>query len=76
MDVMFFRLGDEWEMGCPKNPNVWESECEVWSENESVSSSCSREGTVCKEALHVTGVVWVGVTYLGQVPLRPIFFST
>ena len=45
-------LGDEWKMGCPKSP-MWESEGEAWSEDESVSSSGSREGNVCNDALRV-----------------------
>ena len=42
-------------MGCPKSP-MWESEGGAWSEDESVSSSCSREGNVCNDALHVIGL--------------------
>ena len=42
-------------MGCPKGPK-WESEGEAWSEDESVSSSGSREGDVCNDALHVVGL--------------------
>ena len=34
-------LGDEWKMGCPKSP-MWESEGELLSEDESVSSCGSR----------------------------------
>ena len=45
-------LKDEWKVGCPKSP-MWESEGEAWSENESVSSSGSREGNVGNDALHV-----------------------
>ena len=45
-------LGGDWKMGCPKSP-MWESEGEAWSEDESVSSSGSREGNVCNDALHV-----------------------
>ena len=52
-------LGDEWKMGCPKSP-MWESEGEVWSEDESVSSSGSRESTVCNDALHVIGLYGPG----------------
>ena len=52
-------LGDEWKMGCPKSP-MWESEGELWSEDESVSSSGSREGNVCNEALHVIGLYGPG----------------
>ena len=47
-------LGDDWKMGCPESP-MWESVGELRSEDESVSSSGSREGNVCNEALHV---VW------------------
>ena len=46
-------------MGCPKSP-MWESEGESWSEDESVSSSGSRDGNVCNEALHVTGLYGPG----------------
>ena len=52
-------LGDEWKMGCPKSP-MWESEGEAWSEDESVSSGGSREGNVCNDALHVTGLYGPG----------------
>ena len=45
-------LGDEWKMGCPKSP-MWGSEGEAWSEDVSASSSCSREGNICNDALHV-----------------------
>ena len=48
-------LVDEWEMGCPKSP-MWESEGEAWLEDESVSSSGSREGNVCNDELHVIGL--------------------
>ena len=41
-------------MGCIKSP-MWESEGEAWSD-ESVSSSGSREGNVCNDALHVIGL--------------------
>ena len=47
--------GDEGEFGCPKSP-LWESEVEVWSEDESDSSSNSREESVCNEALQVIGL--------------------
>ena len=56
MDVMFLV---EWKMGCPKSP-MWESEGEAWSEDESVSSNCSREGNVCNDALHVIGLFGPG----------------
>ena len=45
-------------MGCPKSP-MWESEGEVWSEEEDASSSASREGNVCN-ALHVVGLSGLG----------------
>ena len=48
-------LGNEWKMGCPK-----ESEGEAWSEDESVSSSGSREGNVGHDALHVIGLYGPG----------------
>ena len=48
-------LGDEWKMGCPKSP-LWESGDETWSEDESVSSTSSREGNVGNDALHVIGL--------------------
>ena len=48
-------LGEEWKIGCPNSP-MWEREGEVWSEDESVSSSGSREGNVCNDALHVIGL--------------------
>ena len=48
-------LGYEWKMGCPKSP-IWESEGEARSEDESASSSCSREGNVGNDALHVIGL--------------------
>ena len=38
----------------------WESEGEAWSEDESVSSSGSRERNVCNEALHVIGLYGPG----------------
>ena len=48
-------LGDEWKMGCPKCP-MWESEGEARSEDEGASSTASREGNVCNDALHVVGL--------------------
>ena len=48
-------LGDEWKMGCPKSP-MWESEGEAWSEDESVSSTVSRKGNTCNDAMHVIGL--------------------
>ena len=41
---------------------MWESEGEAWSEDESVSSSHSREDHVCNEALHVIGLYRPGDT--------------
>ena len=35
---------------------MWESEGETWYEDESVSSSLSRENNVCNDALHVIGL--------------------
>ena len=52
-------LEDEWEIGCPKSP-MWESEGEAWSEDESVSSSGSREDNVCNDPLHVIGLYGPG----------------
>ena len=48
-------LGDERKMGRPKSP-MWESEGEAWSEDEDASSTASREGNVCHDALHVVGL--------------------
>ena len=53
-------LKNEWEMGCPKSP-MWESGDEAWLVEESVSSSGSREGNVCNDALHVIGLHGSGV---------------
>ena len=44
---------------CPKSP-MWWSEGEAWSEDESVSSNCSREGNVGNDALHVIGLYGPG----------------
>ena len=52
-------LEDEWKMGCPRSP-VWESEGEAWSEDESVSSNCSREGNAGNDALHVIALYGPG----------------
>ena len=52
MDVMLVVWENEWKGSCPKSP-MWESEGEALSEDESVSSSGSREGNVCNDALHV-----------------------
>ena len=35
---------------------MWESEGDAWSEDEGVSSSDSREGNVCNDALHFIGM--------------------
>ena len=42
-------------MGCPKSPKL-ESEGEVWSDDESVSSTASRKGIRCNDALRVIGL--------------------
>ena len=52
-------LGDTWRVGCPKSPML-ESEGEAWYEDESVSSSVSRENNVCNVALHVIGLYGPG----------------
>ena len=39
---------------------MWESEGEAWSEDESVSTSGSRAGNVCNDALHVIGLYGPG----------------
>ena len=39
---------------------MWKSEDEAWSEDESVSSSGSREGNVCNDALNVIGLCGPG----------------
>ena len=44
-----------WKMGCPKSPR-WVSEGEAWSEDEGASSTATREGNVCNDALHVIGL--------------------
>ena len=46
---------DGWKMGCPKG-QMWESEGEARSEVEDASSSVSREGNVCNDALRVVGL--------------------
>ena len=46
-------------MSCPKSP-MWESEGEAWSEDEDASSTDSREGNVCNDALNVVGLHWPG----------------
>ena len=48
-------LGGDWKVACPRSP-MWEREGEVWSQDDSVSSSGSREGNVRKDALHVVGL--------------------
>ena len=52
-------LGDMWRFVWPKSPR-WESEDEVWSEDESILSGVSRENNVCNGALHVTGFCGFG----------------
>ena len=65
--------GNEWKMSCPKSP-MWESE--AWSEDESASSSASRESTVCNEALHVVRLHGSGVMLLrGLLSRHEIAFS-
>ena len=56
--------------GCPQSP-IWESEDEAWSEDESVSSSVSRENTVCNAGCMglVTGSVFVEDWELVRVAL-------
>ena len=49
----------EWKMRCLKSP-MWESEGAAWLEDENASSSGSREGNVCNDALHVTGLCGPG----------------
>ena len=44
---------------CPESP-MWESEGEAWSEDEDASSTASREGNVCNDALHVVGLHGLG----------------
>ena len=39
---------------------MWKSEGEAWSEDASVSSSGSRGGNVCNDALHVIGLHGLG----------------
>ena len=51
--------GDEWKLGCSKSP-TWETEGVAWSEDESVSSSDSRDDNVCNEALHFIGLYGLG----------------
>ena len=58
-DVTSLVWGMNGRWGCPKSPK-WESEGEAWSEDESVSSSGSREGNVCNDALHVIGLCGLG----------------
>ena len=52
-------LEEGWKMGCQSSP-MWETEGEAWSEDEGVSSSGSREGSVCNYALHVIGLCGLG----------------
>ena len=46
-------------MGCPRS-QMWESEGEAWSEDESVSYSGPRDGNVVNNALHVIGLYGPG----------------
>ena len=46
---------EEWKMGCPKRP-MWEGEGAACLEDENASSSSSREGNVCNDALHGIGL--------------------
>ena len=45
---------------CFPKSSMWESEGEAWSEDENESSSGSREGNVCNDALHVIGLYGLG----------------
>ena len=60
--------GDMWRYGCPKESNL-ESEDEAWSEDESVSSSVSRENNVCNGAVHVIGCMGLVDTCEGGIKL-------
>ena len=55
-------------MGCPKSP-MWESEGEAWSEDEDTSSTASREGNVCNDALHAVELHGPGDWELAKVAL-------
>ena len=61
--------GDERKMGCPKSP-TWESEGEIWSKDETVSSSGSRESNVGNDALHVVA------SYSIESPFRDFHFPS
>ena len=70
-------LGDDGKMDCPKSP-MWESEGEAWSEDEDASSSGSREGNVCNDALHVIGLYGPGdkiSLFLQDWELAPVALS-
>ena len=47
-------------LGFPGLISRWEGEGEAWSEDENTSSSGSREGNVCNDALHVIGLYGPG----------------
>ena len=47
-------------MRCPERVQCRESDGEAWAQNESVSSSGSREGNVCNDTLHVIGLYGPG----------------
>ena len=51
--------GDKRKVGCPKSP-MWESQGEALSEDETASSSGTREGNVYNDALHVSRLYWLG----------------
>ena len=77
VDVMLLILGGEWKFGCLKSP-LWESEGELWSEDESVPSSDSREGSVCNGALHNKGLCGPGdmiSLFLKDWEFAPVTFS-
>ena len=62
-------LGTNGRIGYPKSP-MWEYEGEVWSKDETVSSSGSREGTVRNDALHVVA------SYSIEGPFRDFHFPS
>ena len=57
MDVMLFVWGAN---GLPQETECVRVKAKFGRKSESVSSSCSRKGTVCNEALHVTGLYGPG----------------
>ena len=62
-------VGTNGRIGYPKSP-MWESEGKVWSKDETVSSSGSREGTVSNDALHVVA------SYSIESPFRDFHFPS